>query len=62
MKMEEQLHAFSTSALDESVWWASHPGCFNPEATRKHWTESWVGPATVWTQRKRKNLYTLFQV
>jgi len=30
--MEEQLHAFWTSALDESEWSASHPEFFNPEA------------------------------
>lgn len=46
--MEEQLHAFSTSALDESEWWVSHPGCFNPVANAPDDTEQKAG----WVQQR----------
>jgi len=46
--MEEQLHAFSTSALDESEWWASRPGLFNPDASAPDDSEQ----KAVWVQQR----------
>jgi hypothetical protein len=45
-EIEEQLHAFLTSALDGCEWSASRPGRFSPKewAPGTHWRGEWVSP------------------
>jgi hypothetical protein len=58
--MKEQLHPFSTSALEESERWASQPGCFNPQASAPD-TEQKVGGSRNGLDAKEKKKSTLFQ-
>jgi len=44
--VEEQLHVFLISALHDSGWSVSHPGCFTSKERAKSTLcrECWVGP------------------
>jgi hypothetical protein len=48
-RVEVQLHAFLTAALDGGEWSASRPGRFTRMETAPgtHWIGGWVGPRAV---------------
>jgi hypothetical protein len=56
-RMEVQLHAFLTLALDGGMWLVSHPGCFTPgeRAAGIDWTGSQMG-STAGLEVVAKNL------
>jgi hypothetical protein len=59
--VDEQIHAFLTSALAGSEWSASRPGCFTPSerVPSTHWIGDWVGPSAGLDDVKKRKCLTL---